>query len=97
MSLSDPAPAHIPPLPHIVQRTPLRTTAIVIYGTLLVLAVAIPQAPVNWLKGFEPSRLQTLLLDGALALQSWSSRLGIDAPFSTARRIFLDAAEKRED
>jgi hypothetical protein len=76
---------------------PLRATAIVIYGTLLLLALAIPQGLVNWLKGFDPSKPQDLALELALAIQSVSNRLGADVPFSSARRAFLDATGKREE
>ena len=95
--MSQPDTEHIP-LPHgASQPRPLRASAIVIYGTLLLLALTIPQALVNWLKGFEPSGPQDLLLTAALSVQSASNAWGLNAPFYRARRAFLDATGKRED
>ena len=95
MSVAD--PDHLSPPRRSLDPRPLRTTSIVIYATLAMLALTIPQAPVNWLKGFEPSKVQDLALDVALSVQSLSNWLGIDVPFSSARRLFLDATGKREE
>ena len=93
MSLPD--TEHVPPPWHRPQS--LRATAVVIYATLMLLAFAIPQAVPNWLKGFEPSGTQSLLLDAALAVQSFANRMGADWAYHEARRIFLDTTGKRED
>ena len=88
---------HVPPPHGVPQRHPLRSSAIVIYGTLALLALTIPQGLSNWLKGFEPSAPQDLLLTTALSVQSMSNTLGLNEPFYRARRIFLDVTGKRED
>jgi hypothetical protein len=51
----------------------------------------------NWLKGFEPGTAQGLLLDAALAVQSFSNRMGADWAYHEARRMFLNATGKREE
>jgi len=86
---------HVPPPRHRPQS--LRTVAVVIYVTLALLVLAIPQAVPNWLKGFEPSGTQSLLLDAALAVQSFANRMGADWAYHEARRIFLETTGKRED
>jgi len=93
MSLPD--TEHVPPPRHRPQS--LRTTAVVIYATLALLLLAIPQAVPNWLKGFEPSVPQSLLLEAALSVQSFANRIGADWAYHEARRIFLDTTGKRED
>jgi hypothetical protein len=79
------------------QPRPLRASATVIYGTLLLLALTIPQGLVNWLKAFEPSAPQDVLLSAAIAVQSVSNTLGFNEPYYRARRVFLDVTGKRED
>jgi hypothetical protein len=93
MSLPD--TEHLPPPRHRPQR--LRTVVTVVYATLLVLALTIPQAVPNWLKGFEPGQPRDLLLDVTLAVQSFSNSMGADRPYHELRRLFLDATGKRED
>src|SRR5205814_4384657 len=68
----------------------LRTTAVVIYGTLIVLAFTIPQSIVNWAKNFEPSRSQEAILVAAEALQAASDRTGLNRPYHAARQLFLE-------
>ena len=93
--ISLPDTDHLPLPRHRPQR--LRTIAVSIYATLALLALAIPQAVPNWLKGFEPGAVQGRLLEAALAVQSFSNRMGADWAYHEARRIFLNASGKRED
>jgi hypothetical protein len=79
------------------QAHPLKVAAIVIYATLFLLAVTIPQAVPNWLKGFEPGGVQRALLDASLAVQSLANRMGVNVPFHAARRVFLATTGKSED
>jgi hypothetical protein len=95
--VSLPDTEHVPPPHGASQPHPLRASAAVIYGTLALLALTIPQGLVNWLKAFEPSAPQDILLTAALAVQSASNSLGLNEPFYRARRIFLDVTGKRED
>jgi hypothetical protein len=75
----DPSPSQ----PH-----PLRTTAIVIYGTFALLAVTIPQSVVNWLGDMRGNPVQETLMRAAEALQSAADGTGIAAPFRRARDLF---------
>jgi len=93
MSLPD--TEHLAPPRHRPQR--LRTSATVIYATLAVLALTIPQAVPNWLKDFEPGQPRDVLLDVTLAVQSFSNRMGTDWAYHELRRLFLDATGKREN
>jgi hypothetical protein len=95
MSLPD--TEHVPPPQGASQPRPLRASATVIYGTLALLGITIPQALSNWLKGFEPNALQDAALTAALAVQDVSNTLGFNAPFYRARRIFLEISGKTED
>ena len=95
--MSLPETDHIALGPGRPQQRPIRTTAIVIYGTLALLAFAVPRGLVNWSKNFEPSAAQDVLLHTAEALQSFSQRLGADWPYRRGREIFLHATGKRDD
>ena len=95
MSLPD--PDHIALGPGRPQRRPLLTTAIVIYGTFALLALAVPRGLVNWSKNFEPNAAQEALLRTAEAVQSLSLHIGADWPYRHGRDIFLQATGKREE
>jgi hypothetical protein len=88
---------HIALAPGPLQERPLRTTAIVIYGTLALLALAVPRGLVNWSKNFEPNAAQEALLRTAEAVQSLSRHIGADWPYRHGRDIFLQATGKREE
>jgi hypothetical protein len=76
---------------------PLRTTAIIVYVTLAVVAVAIPQAAVNRLNDFNPGPLRDSALSLAHALADVSQRFGLDRPYREGRRLFLYVTDKTED
>jgi len=95
VSLSD--PDHILPGPGVPQPRPLLTTSVVIYVTLLVLAVTIPRGLVNWAKGLEPNPAQATLLRIAEAMASVSHEVGTDWAFDRGRELFLRVTGKRED
>jgi hypothetical protein len=76
---------------------PLRTTAIVVYATLALLALAIPQAAVNRLNDFGPSPLRDGALTVAQAIVDASHRTGLDRPYHAGRRAFLSLTGKTED
>ena len=95
MSLPD--PDHVPNIPGRLQSAPVRTAAVVIYATLIALALTIPQSLVNWAKNFEPSRSQEAILVGVETIQAVSDRIGLSRPFIVARQLFLDATGKRDD
>jgi len=70
----------------------LRTVAIVIYATLALLAVTIPQSLVNWLGDMNGNAVQETLLRGAEMLQSASERAGIATGYLQARDLFIVAS-----
>jgi hypothetical protein len=76
---------------------PLRTTAIIVYVTLAVLALAIPQAAVNRLNDFSPGPLRDSTLTVAQAVVDVSHRFGLDWPYQAGRRLFLSVTGKTED
>jgi hypothetical protein len=73
-----------PPAAH-----PLGTAALVIYLTLALLAIAIPQSLVNWLRDIPGGPVTETLLGGAEMLQQASERAGIAIPYQRARAAFL--------
>jgi hypothetical protein len=95
LSLTD--PDHMPRLPGRPQPRPLKTTSVVIYATLLLLAVTIPRALVNWSKNFEPNVAQEAALRVAEAIQSLSQRVGADWLYREGRKEFLELTGKRDD
>ena len=67
----------------------LRTAAIVIYATLMLLAVTIPQSVVNWLADMNANPVQETALRGAEALRNLSQRSGVAGVYQRARAIFI--------
>ena len=95
MSLPD--PDHIAPGAGRPLLRPLRTTSVVIYATLVLLALAVPRGLVNWSKNFEPNPAQALLLRTAEAVQSLSQHLRLDLPYVRGRELFLRLTGKKDD
>jgi hypothetical protein len=90
-------PDHLPAQPGSPQRQPLVTTSVVIYATLVLLAITIPRGLVNWAKNFEPSAPQAIVLNVAESIASLSHRIGADWAFARCRDLFLRATGKSED
>jgi hypothetical protein len=67
----------------------LRTTAIVIYATLALLAVTIPQSMTNWLADMNGNPVQETALRGAEILRNLSERTGVATLYQRARDIFI--------
>jgi hypothetical protein len=67
----------------------LRTAAIVIYATLALLAVTIPQSAVNWLADMNANPVQETALRGAEVLRNLSQRAGVATVYQQARDIFI--------
>ncbi len=67
----------------------LRTAAIVIYATLALLAVTIPQSVENWLADMNGNRVEDAALRGAEVLRNLSERAGVAGVYQRARDIFL--------
>ena len=68
---------------------PLRTAAIVLYGTLALLAVTIPQSVVNWLADMNGNPVEETALRGAEVLRNLSQRAGVAAVYQRAKDIFI--------
>jgi hypothetical protein len=67
----------------------LRTAAIVLYATLMLLAVTIPQSVVNWLADMNGNSVEETALRGAEALRNLSRRAGVATVYQRARDIFI--------
>jgi len=80
------APAALMPPP---AAKPLRAAALVIYGTLALLALAIPQSLTNWLRDMNENPVEALALRGAEVLQSAAERTGVPAVYRHARDAFI--------
>ena len=68
---------------------PLRNAAIVIYATLALLAVTIPQSAENWLADMNGNPVEDTALRGAAVLRNLSQRAGVAAVYQRARDIFI--------
>jgi hypothetical protein len=67
----------------------LRTASIVIYATLALLAVTIPQSVMNWLADMNGNPIQETALRGAQLLRNLSQRAGVATVYQRARGIFI--------
>jgi hypothetical protein len=67
----------------------VRTTAIVLYCTLMLLAATIPQSVVNWLGDMNGNPIQETALRGAQALRNLSQGAGVSTVYQQARDIFI--------
>ncbi len=67
----------------------LRTAAIVIYATLALLALTIPQSVVNWLADMNGNRVEETALRGAELLRNLSQRVGVATVYQRGRDIFI--------
>lgn len=76
---------------------PIRTAALVIYGTLALLTLTIPQSLVNWLRDMETNPVEGVVLRGAEAVQAASHAAGLDVPYLRARATFFALTGKDED
>ena len=94
MTIDDQAPAPQPLTPDV---HPLRTAAIVIYGTFALLILAIPQSLVNRLNDLDESPPQQIVLRVAEAVQAASHSVGLDRAYLRARAAFLALAGKDEN
>ena len=67
----------------------LRSAAIVLYATLVLLAVTIPQSVVNWLADMNGNPVQETALRGAEVLRNLSQRAGVATVYQRGRDIFI--------
>jgi hypothetical protein len=92
-----PDPDHVAPGPGRPQEHSLATTSIVIYATLVLLALTIPRGLVNWSRNFDPNPLQEAALRFAQTVQLGSRQLGLNLPYAKARELFLTLTGKQDD
>jgi hypothetical protein len=75
---------------------PVAAIAVIIYASYALLALAIPQAMVNWVKDLNPGTVQDVMLGAAESVQSLATRLAADRPYRIARDMFLSATGKSD-
>ena len=75
----------------------VRTAAVVVYATLALLIVTIPQSLPNWLRDMEENPAQQVLLRAAEAVQAASQAARLDVPYRQARAAFRAWAGKEDD
>jgi hypothetical protein len=92
-----PDPDHIPLAAGKPLRHPLAAAAVVIYGTLALLALTVPRGLLNWSRDLDPSGPQRLMLTAAQAIQTFARVSGADWPYYHARDVFLQVTGKSED
>jgi hypothetical protein len=76
---------------------PVRTAAVVIYATLALLILTIPQSLPNWLRDMEENPVQQVLLHAASGVQAASQAVGLDVPYRRARAAFHAWTGKEDD
>ncbi len=75
-------------------RSSVLRIAAILYLTLGILAVTIPQNLVTWLKGLKPSSTQELLIPYAESLERFAARIGTGEPYKFTRDLFLKLTGK---
>lgn len=70
--------------------------AVVLYLTLVILAVMIPENLVEWLKGLKPNFIQETTIPYAEGLEQAASRVGADKPYKFTRNLFLKLTGKSD-
>ena len=75
----------------------VRTAAVIIYATLALLIVTIPQSLPNWLRDMEDNPVQQVLLSAASGVQTVAQAVGLDVPYRRARAAFRAWAGKEDD
>jgi hypothetical protein len=75
----------------------VRVAAVIIYATLGLLILTIPQSLPNWLRDMEENPVQLALLHAADAVQAASQAVGLDVPYRRARAAFHALTGKEDD
>ncbi len=76
---------------------PVRTTAVIIYATLALLILAVPQSLPNWLRDMDDNPVQQVLLRAASGVQAASQAAGLDVPYQRARAAFHQWTGKEDE
>jgi hypothetical protein len=83
--------------PRARRANPVRTAAVIVYATFALLVLTIPQSLTNWVRDWDESPEQRVLLRAAEAVQAASHRVGLDIPYRAARAAFHALAGKDDD
>ena len=75
----------------------VRTTAVIVYATLALLILTIPQSLPNWLRDMEENPVQQVLLRAASGVQAAAQAVGLDVPYRRARAAFHAWTGKEDD
>ena len=76
---------------------PIRTAAAVIYVTLALLMLTIPQSLPNRLRDRDENPVQQVLLQAASGVQAAAQAVGLDVPYRRARAVFNAWTGKEDD
>ena len=76
---------------------PQRSAAIVLYATLALLAVTIPQSVVNWLADMNSNPVEETALRGAQLLRNLSQGTGVAPVYQRARDVFIAISGAKPD
>ncbi|HMN52476.1 MAG: hypothetical protein KF794_04280 [Xanthobacteraceae bacterium] len=76
-------------------RRPLRTVAIILYATLALLWLAIPQSVSNFTRESLPGWARDIAVPVAEAVETGSRALGIPAAYESLRETFLRSFDKK--
>ena len=76
---------------------PVRTAAVIIYATLALLILTIPQSLPNWLRDMEENPVQLVLLRAAGGVEAAAQAARLDVPYRRARATFRAWAGKEDD
>jgi hypothetical protein len=84
-----PTGPQLPPQPRSSSGNPVRVAAFVIYGTLGLLLLTMPDSVVSWLQDRNANVVRLTASRAAQAVQWVSNTSGLSAPYSGARTFFL--------
>jgi hypothetical protein len=76
---------------------PVRSAAVIVYATFVLLILAIPQSLTNWLRDMNENPVQQVALRAADAVQSVSQRVGLDIAYRRARAGFYALTGKEDN
>ncbi len=75
----------------------VRSAGLIIYATLALLVLTIPQSLPNWLRDMEDNPVQQVVLRLASGVQAAAQAAGLDVPYRWARATFRAWAGKEDD
>lgn len=76
-----------------VSRNPLRQVAIVLYATLALLWLAIPQSVTNWTREFLPEMIQPYATPLAETVEAIANKTYLPSLYTAARTAFQSATK----